>query len=259
MTNNLISFLIFALILAGCTASTTEITDNSPAKPETSSQHQVASPEPGSTPIQATSTDSNVSEIDFSNLSRQDVILIQHQLNELGYSPGKADGIMGKNTRMALMNFQHDYNLLETGKPNLETTRLLENKINGLSSPVNDQLSSHSKSLGVSEVKEEILLAKTDNNQSSSRILVPGGLNKYNLNKLWKTAKNKCVDLHYSVATETRLTGNIVCVNKTKAGENMMIVNFDNTGFLVTMRGTTENISKANMESVLKTAAGMSK
>ena len=39
----------------------------------------------------------------------------------------------------------------------------------------------------------------------------------------------------------------------------MMIVNFDNTGFLVTMRGSTENIPKENMENVLKTAAGMSK
>jgi hypothetical protein len=80
-----------------------------------------------------------------------------------------------------------------------------------------------------------------------------------NLNKLWKTAINKCVDMRYSVAAENRLMGNIVCVNKTKAGENMMIVNFDNTGFLVTMRGSTENIPKENMESVLKTAAGMSK
>jgi hypothetical protein len=177
----------------------------------------------------------------------------------LGYTPGKADGIIGKHTSLALINFQHDYHLVETGKPNLETTRMLEKKLNKLSSSVNDGQSSPAKRQEVSQIKEEIVLATIDNNQSSRRIIVPGGLNNYNLSKLWKTAKNKCVDLHYSVATESRLTGNIVCVNKTKAGENMMIVNFDNTGFLVTMRGSTENIPKENMESVLKTAAGMSK
>ena len=236
------------LFLPDVQHTTTEITDNSPAKTDKFTS-----------PIQAASTDSNASGIDFNNLSRQDVILIQQQLIELGYTPGKADGIIGKHTSMALMNFQHDYNLVETGKPNLETTRMLEKKLNNISSPVNDEQSSPAKRQEVSQIKEEIVLAKTDNNQSSRRILVPGGLNNYNLNKLWKTAKNKCIDLRYSVATESRLTGNIVCVNKTKAGENMIIVNFDNTGFLVTMRGSTENIPKANMESVLKTAAGMSK
>jgi peptidoglycan hydrolase-like protein with peptidoglycan-binding domain len=249
MTKNLISFLIFAFIFAGCTATTTEITDNSSAK---------AGPE-STPPIQAASTDSNASDIDFNNLSRQDVILIQQQLIELGYTPGKADGIIGKNTSMALMNFQHDYNLVETGKPNLETIRMLEKKLNKTSSPVNDGQSNLAKRQEVSQIMEETVLAKTDNNQSSRRILVPGGLNNNNINKLWKTAKNKCVALRYSVATESRLTGNIVCVNKTKAEENMIIVNFDNTGFLVTMRGNTENIPKENMESVLKTAAGMSK
>jgi len=247
MTKNPISFLIFAFILAGCTATTTEIIDNSPVKTESTP------------PIQAASTDSNARYIDFNNLTRQDVILIQQQLNELGYTPGKADGIMGKHTSMALKNFQRDYNLVETGKPNLETTRMLEKKLNKTSSPVNYEQSSPAKRQEVSQIKEEIVLAKTDDNQSSRRILVPGGLNNYNLDKLWKTAINKCVDMRYSVATESRLTGNIVCVNKTKAGENMMIVNFDNTGFLVTMRGSTENIPKENMENVLKTAAGMSK
>jgi peptidoglycan hydrolase-like protein with peptidoglycan-binding domain len=247
MTKNLISFLIFAFIFAGCTATTTEITDNSPAKTESTP------------PIQAASTDSNARYIDINNLSRQDVILIQQQLIELGYPLGKADGIIGKHTSMALMNFQHDYNLVETGKPNLETSRMLEKKLNKISSPVNDEQSSPAKRQEVSHIKEEIVLAKTDDNQSSRRILVPGGLNNYNLDKLWKTAKNKCVDMRYSVATESRLMGNIVCVNKTKAGENMMIVNFDAEGFLVTVRGSTENIPKENMESVLKTAAGMSK
>jgi hypothetical protein len=247
MTKNLISFLIFAFIFAGCTATTTEITDNSPAKTESTP------------PIQAASTDSNARYIDINNLSRQDVILIQQQLIELGYPLGKADGIIGKNTSMALMNFQHDYNLVETGKPNLETTRMLEKKLNKTSPALNDAQSSPAKRQEVSQIKEETVLAKTDDNQNSRRILVPGGLNNYNLDKLWKTAKNKCVDMRYSVATESRLMGNIVCVNKTKAGENMMIVNFDAEGFLVTVRGSTENIPKENMESVLKTAAGMSK
>jgi peptidoglycan hydrolase-like protein with peptidoglycan-binding domain len=249
MAKNFVFFLIFALIIAGCTVTTSEITENSPAK---------TAPE-STPPMQADSTDSNASDIDFNNLSRQDVILIQQQLIDLGYPPGIVDGIIGKNTSMALMNFQHDNNLVETAKPNLETTRMLEKKINIISSPVNDEQSSLAKRQEVSQIKEETVMAKTDNDQSSRRILVPGGLNNNNLNKLWKTAKNKCVDLRYSVATENRLTGNIVCVNKTKAGENMMIVNFDTTGFLVTMRGSTENISQANMENVLKTAAGMRK
>lgn len=44
-----------------------------------------------------------------------DVADIQEALNELGYEAGPADGVMGQNTVEAIMEFQADYDLPETG------------------------------------------------------------------------------------------------------------------------------------------------
>lgn len=259
MFKSLLPLFVFLFIFTGCTATNTQMSEDSPENTETSSPNQVASPGTAP-PVQADSTDSHANSIDYNNLTRQDVFTIQENLIDLGYTPGKADGIIGKHTRMAIMNFQRDYHLEETGQPNLETVKMMDKKLKEIfSPPVNGEQSGSDKFQEVPEIKEETVLAETNYDPSSQRILVPGGLSSSTLSKLWKTAKNKCVDLHYTVSTENRLTGNIVCVDKTKAGGNMLIVNFDHTGFLVTMKGNTENIPKSNMENVLKTAAGVRK
>ncbi len=43
---------------------------------------------------------------------------IQRKLNELGYEAGTADGLMGRGTRSAILNFQRDMGLTQDGQPN---------------------------------------------------------------------------------------------------------------------------------------------
>ncbi len=56
----------------------------------------------------------------FEGLSRQisneEVADMQRRLSALGYSPGKADGLLGKNTLRAVKAFQHDNRLLVNGQ-----------------------------------------------------------------------------------------------------------------------------------------------
>lgn len=42
---------------------------------------------------------------------------IQRKLNELGYEAGAADGLMGRGTRSAILNFQRDMGLTQDGQP----------------------------------------------------------------------------------------------------------------------------------------------
>lgn len=42
---------------------------------------------------------------------------IQSKLNELGYEAGTADGLMGRSTRSAILNFQRDMGLTQDGQP----------------------------------------------------------------------------------------------------------------------------------------------
>jgi hypothetical protein len=111
--------------------------------------------------------------------------------------------------------------------------------------------------------------AKAPQNQ---RTIVPGGLNQQKLTKLWKVAKTQCYDLRYTVANEDKETGNLVCVLATDAGQDMMIVNFDDKSFLVTVKGNMQGIPimgsmvmralnkhKKQMDDALKAAAGISK
>lgn len=42
---------------------------------------------------------------------------IQRKLNELGYEAGTADGLMGRGTRSAILNFQRDMGLTQDGQP----------------------------------------------------------------------------------------------------------------------------------------------
>jgi len=49
------------------------------------------------------------------------IIKIQKQLKQLGYDPGPIDGIFGKKTKTALINFQHDNGIIPNGEVNDST------------------------------------------------------------------------------------------------------------------------------------------
>ena len=51
----------------------------------------------------------------------QKVYQVQEKLKQLGYDPGRADGILGKKTKTAVRHFQRDNGLPETGKLDEQT------------------------------------------------------------------------------------------------------------------------------------------
>ena len=53
------------------------------------------------------------------------VINAQNALNSQGYDVGRADGVMGPNTKSALMRFQADHNLPQTGALDAPTLNAL--------------------------------------------------------------------------------------------------------------------------------------
>ena len=61
---------------------------------------------------------------------------IQLLLDYLGYSPGDADGIAGKNTRAAVAEFQADYGLTADGDPGAATQKMLIGAIAGTAEKV---------------------------------------------------------------------------------------------------------------------------
>ena len=61
---------------------------------------------------------------------------IQLLLDYLGYSPGDADGIAGKNTRAAAAKFQADYGLTADGDPGAATQKMLIGAIAGTAEKV---------------------------------------------------------------------------------------------------------------------------
>ncbi|WP_417697676.1 peptidoglycan-binding domain-containing protein [Psychromonas sp.] len=54
------------------------------------------------------------------------VLQTQQQLNRLGYKAGKADGLMGKNTREAIKRFQKQHNIRVDGKSSSALLALLK-------------------------------------------------------------------------------------------------------------------------------------
>jgi PBP1b-binding outer membrane lipoprotein LpoB len=68
-------------------------------------------------------------------VSRKIVAQAQQQLLALGYEPGVADGKIGKGTINAIVKFQKDNKLTETGQIDKGTISLLEQKTQGLSAP----------------------------------------------------------------------------------------------------------------------------
>ncbi|MEM7293488.1 MAG: peptidoglycan-binding domain-containing protein [Pseudomonadota bacterium] len=58
-------------------------------------------------------------------LSAEQIIAIQEALEANGYDVGRIDGIMGKKTNDAILEFQTANSLKETGVLNLDTARAL--------------------------------------------------------------------------------------------------------------------------------------
>lgn len=56
---------------------------------------------------------------------------VQYLLLYLGYAPGDADGILGKNTRSAVQQFQRDYGLEADGTPGAQTQKTLLGAVAG--------------------------------------------------------------------------------------------------------------------------------
>ena len=53
---------------------------------------------------------------DLGKLARDDIIIIQHFLNKLGYGAGSTDGVVGPKTRGAISRFQATQKLTVDGK-----------------------------------------------------------------------------------------------------------------------------------------------
>jgi len=292
MANNFYAiFLLFFFILTGCAATNPPPSDTKQPTSDTSSSNQVAIADSKGTNTEADFRGANTDNI---KLTKQEIIQMQKQLSALGYKPGAADGKLGKGTNMAIKKFQQENNLSETGMANIQTISTLERKIKERSAPPSTKTQSVPVSPTTSQdntqvkqtttqdntqVKQKTAQAKVDDNQadqnndqSNKRTIVPGGIDNNKLNKLWKVAKTQCYDLRYTVANDDKETGNIVCVFATDAGQNMMLVNFDDEGFLVTVKGSVENVPilggyikgrlnehKAQMDNALKAAAGITK
>lgn len=63
---------------------------------------------------------------DIMRLDRTMVADIQRELHNLGYNPGKVDGILGKQTRGALKRYQHDNYLQGNGEITERTLKSLD-------------------------------------------------------------------------------------------------------------------------------------
>lgn len=70
-------------------------------------------PEPTPTPTPTLSRELKYTQPTM--MSGNDVKEVQEKLNSLSYNCGKADGILGKNTEIAVKNFQKDNNLIADG------------------------------------------------------------------------------------------------------------------------------------------------
>ena len=57
--------------------------------------------------------------------NQSEIQAVQQRLSELGYEPGDADGLLGAQTETAVMNFQHDMGLDETGEITLSLINIL--------------------------------------------------------------------------------------------------------------------------------------
>jgi len=94
---------------------------------------------------------------------------------------------------------------------------------------------------------------------------VPGGLNKKKITTLWKAAKNECFDLSYTIASEDKDSGNLICQKIIGESTWTLSVQINGSGFKVNHHSSevadvfNPYIAKwkKDMEDTLLTAAGM--
>ena len=65
-------------------------------------------------------------EIESPEQKREEIRFIQTELEKKGYSPGGADGIMGKRTRAAIRSYQQATGLAVDGKPSVSLVQHLK-------------------------------------------------------------------------------------------------------------------------------------
>jgi peptidoglycan hydrolase-like protein with peptidoglycan-binding domain len=64
-------------------------------------------------------------------LSPDQIKQVQEALDQKGFRVGRADGVMGRDTRQALSSFQRQLNLQQTGQPDDLTLQALGVDVNG--------------------------------------------------------------------------------------------------------------------------------
>ena len=98
-----------------------------PERTVTTTPVETADPAPAETQVKEITFDPYANETqDKPQLGpRETLRLVQQKLNFRGYQAGPADGLMGKRTRGALIAFQKDRNLPQTGKPDEATLKAL--------------------------------------------------------------------------------------------------------------------------------------
>ncbi len=76
----------------------------------------------------------------------QKVLTVQKLLNQLGYKAGIADGLMGKNTRLAIFSFQDDNDIPRSSIIDYSFLNILKNKLKYTKSSIKQNLTTPTKS-----------------------------------------------------------------------------------------------------------------
>ena len=66
-----------------------------------------------------------VTELNTSDMSTKEVMMVQQALAAEGYDPGRSDGAMTNDTRAAIREFQKDNGIVVTGSLDSKTAQLL--------------------------------------------------------------------------------------------------------------------------------------
>lgn len=100
----------------------------------------------------------------ITQLTKAEVQEIQRKLNDIGYSAGTADGIMGGKTRAAIESFQREQEINITGIPDNETINLLDKAHANAKNPIKKESSPTIATI-------QPVDTKTASNNKSSRYL----------------------------------------------------------------------------------------
>lgn len=96
-----------------------------------------AEPAPNAAPTIALDHSNTAPRTHATRVVERTVVLVQRALFNLGYQTGPVDGVMRPRTRIAIREFQRDYNLAETGRITRQTVRALRRAVGnvGFASP----------------------------------------------------------------------------------------------------------------------------